>query len=220
MKAIARNRDFEAAGAPILTAIHHSSFIILHSAFAAAAFLALTLCATGCRQDMFNQPYSKPLRESDFFQDNHMASRPVVAKTIARGQLEADQAFYTGMLGSNLVADFPFPVTREVLERGQQRFEIYCAVCHGRTGDGNGIVVQRGFPPPPSYHIDRLRQAPVGHFFDVITHGYGVMYPYASRVEPQDRWAIAAYIRALQLSHNARPEDVPPSQLTQLEAKP
>ena len=167
---------------------------------------------------MFNQPYSKPLRYSDFFQDNHMASRPVVPNTIARGQLDADQALYTGMLGSNLVADFPFPITREVLERGQQRFEIYCAVCHGRTGDGNGMIVQRGFPPPPSYHIDRLRQAPVGHFFDVMTHGYGVMYSYAARVEPHDRWAIAAYIRVLQLSHNAKLQDVPAPERARLEA--
>jgi len=116
------------------------------------------------------------------------------------------------------VADFPFPITREVLERGQQRFEIYCAVCHGRTGDGNGMIVQRGFPPPPSYHIDRLRQAPVGHFFDVMTHGYGVMYSYAARVEPRDRWAIAAYIRVLQLSHNAKLQDVPAPERARLEA--
>ena len=183
------------------------------------AALALVVFVTGCRRDMFNQPYSKPLRKSDFFQDNHMASRPIVPHTVARGQLQADQAFYTGMVGSNLVADFPFPVTREVLERGRERFEIYCAVCHGRTGEGNGMVVQRGFPPPPSYHIDRLRQAPVGHFFDVMTHGYGVMYSYAERVEPRDRWAIAAYIRALQLSHDAKLTDVPPDQRAQLEAK-
>ena len=180
--------------------------------------VALVVLGAGCRRDMFNQPYSKPLRESDFFRDNHMASRPVVANTVARGQLDADQAFYTGMLGSNLVADFPFPITRDVLERGQQRFDICCAVCHGRTGEGNGMVVQRGFPAPPSYHIDRLRQAPVGHFFDVMTHGYGVMYSYAARVEPGDRWAIAAYIRTLQLSHDAKPGDVPPSERAQLEA--
>lgn len=180
--------------------------------------LALVLFASGCRRDMFNQPYSKPLRKSDFFRDNYMASRPLVANTVARGQLNQDQALYTGMVGSNLVADFPFAITREVLERGQERFEIHCSMCHGRTGDGNGMVVQRGFPPPPSYHIDRLRQAPVGHFFDVITRGYGVMYPYAARVEPRDRWAIAAYIRVLQLSHDAKPEDVPPSERAQLEA--
>lgn len=179
--------------------------------------LAFAAAAAGCRRDMFNQPYSKPLAPSDFFQDNHMASRPLVPQTVARGHLEADQAFYTGKIGTNLVATFPMPVTREMLERGRERFDIYCAPCHGRTGQGNGMIVQRGFPPPPSYHIDRLRQAPVGHFFDVITQGYGVMYSYAQRVEPADRWAIAAYIRALQLSRNAKLEDVPPEERAQLE---
>ena len=189
------------------------------------AFGCLLLClgaillGAGCRRDMFNQPYSKPLGESDFFEDNLMASRPLVPDTVARGQLREDQAMYTGMVGSNLVADFPFPITRQVLERGRERFEIYCAMCHGRTGEGNGMIVQRGFPPPPSYHIERLRQAPVGHFFDVITRGYGVMYPYAARVEPRDRWAIAAYIRALQLSQNATPADAPEPERAKLEAK-
>ena len=184
------------------------------------AVLALAAAATGCRRDMFQQPSSKPLARSDFFQDNHMASRPVVPHTVARGQLEADEAFYTGMLGSNLVADFPFPITREVLNRGRERFEIDCAICHGRTGLGDGMAVQRGFPPPPSYHIARLRQAPAGHFFDVMTRGYGIMYSYASRVEPRDRWAIAAYIRALQLSRDAALSDVPPVERARLEAKP
>ncbi|HEY9510826.1 MAG TPA: cytochrome c, partial [Verrucomicrobiae bacterium] len=145
---------------------------------------------------------SKPLEKSEFFRANQMASRPIVPNTVARGHLNEDEAFYTGKVGTNLVTEFPFPITRGVLERGRQRFEIYCAPCHGRTGEGNGMIVQRGFPPPPSYHIDRLRAAPIGHFYDVITHGYGVMYPYAARVEPHDRWAIAAYIRALQLSRN------------------
>src|SRR5437870_3401854 len=159
-----------------------------------AASLAALLVGTGCRRDMFNQPYEKPLERSEFFQDNHMASRPLVANTVARGHLEEDEAFYTGKIGTNLIETFPVPITREVLERGRERFEIYCAPCHARTGDGTGMIPQRGFPQPPSYHIDRLRQAPVGHFFDVITHGYGVMYSYANRVEPADRWAIAAYI--------------------------
>ncbi len=123
------------------------------------------------------------------------------------------------MIGTNFVTEFPFPITLDILERGRERFEIYCATCHGRTGDGNGMIVQRGFPPPPSYHIDRLRQAPVGHFYNVITRGYGVMYSYASRVEPRDRWAIAAYIRALQLSHNAVLADAAPEGRTQLEAR-
>jgi mono/diheme cytochrome c family protein len=166
---------------------------------------------------MFNQPYSKPLKKSDYFRDNHMASRPLVEHTVARGDLEADEAYYTGKIGTNLVNAFPVPVTSELLRRGQERFNIYCSPCHGRTGEGNGMIVQRGFPAPPSYHIDRLRQVPVGHFFDVITHGYGIMYPYAERVPVADRWAIAAYIRALQLSHDAKLTDVPPEQRAQLQ---
>ncbi len=185
----------------------------------APKFLAaiILVAATGCRRDMFQQPYSKPLNSSDFFQDNHMASRSLVANTVARGHLEADQAFYTGKIGTNLVETFPFPINREVLERGRERFNIYCSPCHGRTGDGNGMIVQRGFPPPPSYHIERLRQAPVGHFFDVMTQGYGIMYSYAERVAPADRWAIAAYIRALQKSQNAKIAEVPVGQRAQLQ---
>lgn len=148
-----------------------------------------------------------------------MASRPLVAHTVARGHLEADEVLYTGKIGTNLVETFPFPITREVLERGHERFDIYCSPCHGRTGEGNGMVVQRGFPPPPSYHIDRLRQAPAGHFFDVITQGYGIMYSYAQRVEPADRWAIAAYIRVLQKSHDATLAQVPAQQRAKLEAQ-
>ena len=148
-----------------------------------------------------------------------MASRPLVPNTVARGHLNADEAFYTGKIGTNLVETFPFPITRQVLERGRERFDIYCSPCHGRTGEGNGMIVQRGFPAPPSYHIDRLRKAPVGHFFDVITQGYGVMYSYAQRVEPDDRWAIAAYVRALQLSRNATLANVPPQDRAKLGAQ-
>ncbi|EEF61946.1 conserved hypothetical protein [Pedosphaera parvula Ellin514] len=179
------------------------------------AFLGL-LC--GCRHEMYDQPKSDPLEKSDFFK-NGAASRPLVSGTVARGHLEADQAFYRGMIGTNLVTEFPMPITKQVLERGRERYEIYCSVCHARTGDGNGMIPQRGFPVPPSYHIDRLRDAPVGHFYDVITRGYGVMYSYASRVEPADRWAIAAYIRALQLSHNSRLENVPPADRAKLEGQ-
>jgi mono/diheme cytochrome c family protein len=179
--------------------------------------LILTAAAAGCRRDMFQQPSSKPLATSDFFRADNMASRPLVAHTVARGHLQADQAFYRGKIGTNLVSTFPITITRETLERGRERFEIYCAPCHGRTGAGNGIIVQRGYPAPPSYHIDRLRQAPAGHFFDVITQGYGVMYSYAQRVEPADRWAIAAYIRVLQQSQDGRVSDVPPDQRAELE---
>jgi hypothetical protein len=178
---------------------------------------ALTATVAGCRRDMFNQPSSKPLETSDFFQDNHMASRPVVLHTVARGHLDADAAFYTGKTGTNLVETFPFPINRAVLERGRERYDIYCSPCHSRTGEGNGMIVQRGFPPPPSYHIDRLRQAPVGHFVDVMTQGYGVMYSYASRVEPEDRWAIAAYIRALQKSRDTKIAQLPPEERAKLE---
>jgi mono/diheme cytochrome c family protein len=167
---------------------------------------------------MFNQPYSKPLAPSDFFQDNGMASRPSPLHTVAREHLEEDTVFFTGKVGTNLVETFPFPITREVMDRGRERFNIYCSPCHGRTGEGNGMIVQRGYPPPPSYHIERLRSAPAGHFFDVITQGYGVMYSYAQRVEPSDRWAIAAYIRALQQSRNGKLEDVPANNREQLEA--
>src|SRR6185503_16478059 len=122
-----------------------------------------------------------------------------------------------GYNGNQVGNYIPFTVNRAVLERGRERFDIYCAPCHGRTGDGNGMIVQRGFPVPPSYHIDRLRQTPAGYFFDVMTRGYGVMFPYAARVQPSDRWAIAAYIRALQLSHNARVADLSDQDRTQLE---
>lgn len=179
----------------------------------------LLVLFTGCRREMFQQASSKPLEKSEFFQENKMASRPMVPHTVARGHLNEDEAFYHGKIGTNLVTEFPFPITREILERGRERFDIYCAPCHGRTGDGNGMIVQRGYPPPPSYHIDRLRNAPVGHFYDVITQGYGVMYPYATRVEPRDRWAITAYIRALQLSQNASLTNLSTDEQAKLKAK-
>jgi cytochrome c553 len=176
----------------------------------------LAVCCVGCRRDMGRQAYHRPLDASSVFSDG-MASRPLPEHTIARGELREDELFYTGHIDGKPVDLFPMPVTREVIERGQQRFDIYCAVCHGRTGEGNGMIVRRGFPAPPSYDIDRLRTAPVGHFVEVINNGYGLMYPYASRVEPADRWAIAAYIRALQLSHNATINDVPTAERANLE---
>ena len=120
----------------------------------------LVLAATACRRDMFVQPRENPLSENTFFQDNHMASRPLVPHTVARGHLDEDTVLITGKIGTNLVETFPFPITRRILQRGRERFDIYCAPCHGPTGDGRGMIVQRGFPPPPSFHIDRLRQAP------------------------------------------------------------
>ncbi len=168
---------------------------------------ALLLLA-GCREDMQNQPYYRPLRENDFYADKRSA-RPIIAGTVARGHLDADTYFYTGKIGSNDGDYMPFPVTAEVMARGQQRFNIYCSPCHSELGDGNGMIVQRGYKHPPSYHIDRLRKAPIGYFFDVMTNGYGAMPDYAEQVPPEDRWAIAAYIRALQLSQHATEADVP-----------
>ncbi len=172
------------------------------------------LLLAGCRQDMHDQPRFKPLAKSDFYADLRSA-RPPVEGTVARGQLHEDPYFYTGMIGgSSTPGDYlPFPITAEVLARGRERFNIYCAPCHSRLGDGNGIVPSRGFPrKPPSYHIERLRKAPLGYFFDVITHGFGIMPDYASQIPFRDRWAIVAYIRALQLSQNASASDVPAGQ--------
>jgi hypothetical protein len=163
---------------------------------------------TACTQKMADGPRNNPLTASDFFPDG-MSARPLVDGTVARGHLRSDGLFYTGRSGGSLATTFPFPVTREVLNRGRERYDIFCAPCHGRLGKGDGIVVQRGMRAPPSYHIDRLREAPPGHFFDAITKGFGAMASSASRVPPGDRWAIVAYIRALQLSQNATIADVP-----------
>ncbi len=171
-----------------------------------AACGLVTLAA--CRLDMHVQPKYKPLDSSNFFGDGRSA-RPVVPGTVARGHLHTDEHLYTGKVNGTVANTFPFPVTCRDLERGRDRYNIYCSPCHGRTGDGRGMIVQRGFPPPPSYHIDRLREAPVGHFFEVMTKGYGTMASYAARVSPEDRWRIAAYIRALQLSQQATLLDVP-----------
>ena len=181
------------------------------------ALLFITPSLTSCRRGMVDTQHVKPLAENNFFADGRGARVPP-PHTIARGQLRADEQFFTGKIGDQLAATFPLPVTRELLKRGQERFNIYCSVCHGRTGEGNGMIVQRGFPQPPSFHEQRLRDAPPGHFFNVITNGYGVMYPYASRVAPEDRWAIAAYIRALQLSQHAALSDADAAGAQQLEA--
>lgn len=179
--------------------------------------LMVALALAGCRQDMYNQPRYKPLAPSEFFSDG-AASRPPPAHTIARGQLREDAVFFTGAgEDGKLATALPLPVTEELLRRGQERFGIFCAVCHGLAGEGNGMIVRRGFPMPESYHSNRLRNAPPGYFYYVITHGYGVMYSYESRVPAADRWAIVAYIKALQLSHHATMEDVPPSERASLE---
>ena len=183
-----------------------------------AAMLVLLLVA--CNQKMGTQPRYQPYQPSQLFSDGTSA-RPLPADTVARGHLQEDTLLFTGKDANGQDStEFPFPITRAVLERGQERFNIYCSVCHGYVGDGDGLVVQRGFQPPPSYHTDRLRQAPVGHFFDVITNGFGAMPSYAAQVPVPDRWAIAAYIRALQLSQHASLDDVPPDQRPQLEQQP
>ncbi len=177
-----------------------------------AALLALLV---GCHDDMYNQPRYEPLEASDFF-DDHMASRPIVPGTVARGQLEIDDAFYAGRVDGQYVTELPVELTRRLLERGQQRFNIYCSVCHSRSGDGNGMIVRRGFRRPPSYHIDRLRTAPLGHIYDVITNGMGAMPSLAHQIPPKDRWAIAAYVRTLQLSQYAQPEMLTPEEREKL----
>jgi len=174
--------------------------------------LLLVVSTVGCRLDMHVQPRYNPLAKSDFFEDQR-AARPLVDGTVARGDERADTYFYTGKIGSTPGEYMPFPVTREVMDRGRERFNIYCSPCHSRMGDGNGIVPSRGFSKkPPSYHIDRLMKVPVGYFFDVMTNGYGIMQDYSAQVSPHDRWCIAAYIRALQLSGNATMADVPQGQ--------
>ena len=159
----------------------------------------------------------KPLEGNSFFPNDQVA-RPIEPHTVMHTASGDDPGRETGKVGDQLVTSVPFSITREVLLRGQERFGIFCAPCHGRTGEGNGMIVQRGFQAPPSFHSDRLREAPVGHFFDVITNGYGGMYSYADRVPVDDRWAIVAYIRALQLSQHAPLNDVPSTERQQLES--
>lgn len=171
--------------------------------------LALVGLGAACRQDMHQAPRYDPLEKSDFFADSR-AARPLVEGTVARGFLREDAALYTGKGPSGQLLDtIPVPVDRALLERGQDRYNVYCAPCHGATGDGNGMIVQRGFKQPTSYHTDRLRTQPVGYFYDVITNGFGAMQDYSAQVAPRDRWAIAAYLRALQLSRHASVNDVP-----------
>jgi len=180
--------------------------------------------AAGCRYDMQDQPRYKYYKESEFFADGR-ASRDLPEGTVARGQLRDNKAFFTGKVDNpnpnaevetatdargntlvssfpNAITEFPMPITKELIERGRERYNIYCIVCHGPVGHGDGMIVRRGFPQPPTYHDDRLRNAPVGHFYDVITNGWGKMNSYATEVMPADRWAIVAYIRTLQISQN------------------
>ena len=173
-------------------------------ALAAAGMLA------GCRQDMQDQPKFIPQRGTDFYADGRSA-RPQVENTVARGQLHQDAYFYTGLGADGKEGNtMPFAVTMDVLQRGQERYNIYCTPCHSRVGNGAGMIVQRGYRPAGNFHTPRLMAMPLGHFFNVMTNGYGAMPDYKAQVSPADRWAIVAYIKALQLSQDAKPADAAP----------
>jgi mono/diheme cytochrome c family protein len=175
-----------------------------------AAMLSVLVLA-GCRQDMQNQPRMFPQRGTELFPDGRSV-RPQVEGTVARNQLHEDSYFYTGLVDGKEGDGLPIPLTPATMKRGQERYNIYCTPCHSRVGNGAGEIVQRGYRPAGNFHTDRLRNAPLGHFFSVMTNGYGAMPDYSAQVTPEDRWAIAAYIRALQLSQNAQPSDVPAGQ--------
>ncbi|HEX3449733.1 MAG TPA: cytochrome c [Isosphaeraceae bacterium] len=181
----------------------------------------LFLVLPGCRSEMYDQPRFEPYEATEFFDDGTSA-RPLVAGTVPRRDpreqgKSSDELFTTGKKAGQLADSLPFPVDSALLDRGQDRYRIFCTPCHGELGDGRGMIVQRGFNPPPSYHSEELRKKPVGHYFDVMTRGFGTMYSYASRISARDRWAIAAYIRALQLSQHATAGDLSPEDRGQLQ---
>ena len=187
--------------------------------------LAALFALAGCRQDMQNQPKFIPLRSNDFFPDQRSGRNPIRGTvprldnaTLDAEQLDPNSYYLSGKHGAVYGNELPFPLTTEVMDRGQQRYNIYCAPCHARVGDGNGMIVQRGFKHPPSFHQERLRSAPVGYFYEIISNGLGAMPDYASQIKPADRWAITAYIRALQVSQNASEADVPPEYKDKLNA--
>lgn len=183
------------------------------------ALILLVLSALGCRQDMHNQPKYQPFEESKFF-DDLRASRPLVAGVVARGHLDEDQGFFTGATANGPVTTNPLGMGRDVLLRGQERYNIYCSPCHDRVGTGTGMIVQRGYKQPPTFHDTRLRSVPDGYIFQVITNGFGVMPTYAPQVPARDRWAIIAYIRALQLSQHATLAEVPDAEQAKLGGTP
>jgi mono/diheme cytochrome c family protein len=183
--------------------------------FLAACGLAFAGCNEELlRQDMANQPKNRPLSESDFFADGR-SGRPLIENTVARGSIANDELVVPK--DSNA---FPVPIDAKLLDRGEDRYKIYCAPCHGLQGDGNGMIVMRGMKRPPSYHIDRMRQSPNGYYFDVITNGFGAMYSYSAQIPPRDRWAIIAYVRALQLSRHAKAGELPESLRTKISTAP
>jgi mono/diheme cytochrome c family protein len=182
-----------------------------------ACCLAAGLLAAGCRQDMHDQPKFKPYAKSDFFADQRSA-RPLVDGTIARGHLRDDRLLFTGKAAGKPAEVFPFAITGDLMERGHERFDIFCSPCHGRTGTGDGIIVRRGYRRPPTFHQDRLRQAAPGYVFDVITNGFGAMPDYAQQIPVEDRWAIVAYLKALQRSQQATIDNVPAADRARLDA--
>lgn len=179
--------------------------------------LAMLVSLSACQQKMANQPRYDPLEASDFFEDG-MASRPRVEGTVARGEVMGNPFLVTGKIDGQIADGYPFAVTAEVIDRGHERYDIYCSECHGRIGDGNGMIPSRGYRRPPSFHTETLRTQTTGHFFDVMTNGFGSMPPYGTMIPPRDRWAIVAYIRALQLSQHATVADVPVADRAKLDA--
>jgi mono/diheme cytochrome c family protein len=190
--------------------------MVRHKSILTVAFTIVMAMMSGCHLDMYDQPKFKPLSANPFFADS-MASRPLVEGTVARGDAERDELLYTGKINGRVADVFPFPITRDVLARGQDRYNVFCSPCHSKLGDGRGMIVQRGFPAPASYHADSIRSKPVGFYFDVITNGYGKMFNYASSVSVRDRWAVIAYIRALQESRRVRISELPPDERKRLE---
>ncbi len=186
------------------------------AALLGAALLLIGTAGCELRQAMYNQEKYEPLEASAFFADG-LSFRPQVEGTVARGHLRLDEHFYQGTVQGQLAETLPVPVDRPLLERGRARYDIFCAPCHDRTGAGNGLIVQRGLKQPPSFHQERLREVPVGHFYDVITNGFGVMYSYASRIPVADRWAIVAYLKVLQLSQNLEWDQLPAEDQRQLQ---
>ena len=180
-----------------------------------AVGLLLFLLLAGCSQEMRADARIKPMEASLLFPDGQSA-RPLPANVVPRDGYDLSDPLYTGLENGQPIATMPVPLTAELLQQGQRQYIIYCSPCHGLDGYGDGMIVQRGFPSPPSYHSDRLRRAPDGHYFDVISNGFGLMFEYGSRVPPADRWAIIAYIRALQLSQNAAADQLAPQDLEQL----
>jgi hypothetical protein len=200
-------------GAPPLAGSGRKIGRVLLVVFAAAA------AAAGCRQDMHDTPRYEPFEASTFYPDGR-ASRQAPAGTVARGWLRDDELLHTGKVGGVIANEFPFAIGREELARGQERYTIFCTPCHGRIGDGNGMVVQRGLRQAASYHQDRLRNEKNGYFFDVVTNGFGAMQGYAEQIPVRDRWLIVAYLRALQLSQHAKVDDVPAARRSELDSTP